>query len=113
MHSMEYYGQGNVLVVCGGRNDQSKEAILSDMWVLHIDSLIWTEVTFCSSRLKPRFNFLSMLLSSSLLILGGQTTDFALAHDYEVVQLDQEVNFSSHASKYLFKKMGAFIRANF
>ena len=114
MHSFSYYHPSNCIVVAGGRNDHLKsKPILDDMFVIYLDSLTWTEVTFCNSRLKPRFNFNSMIVDTKLLIFGGQTEGYKIAHDYEVVELDQEVNFVNHASKYLFKKMASFIRANF
>ena len=83
------------------------------MFVLNLDSLTWTEVTFCSVKPQPRFNFITTIINTKLIIMGGQNSEYKIQHDYEVLELDQEINFQNHANKYLFKKMAAFIRANF
>ncbi|CDW83005.1 kelch motif family protein [Stylonychia lemnae] len=113
MHSMNLFQQSNVLIITGGRNDNlPQNNILGDMHVLYLDSLTWIEVSFCSAKIIPRFQFQSVIIDTKLIIIGGMNSSYKIMHDYEVIELDQETNFQNHASKYLFKKMGSFLRAN-
>ena len=45
MHSMDYYRDGNYLIVCGGRNDSiPQDKILNDLWLLKLNNLEWQQV---------------------------------------------------------------------
>ena len=41
MHGMEYYRDGNILVLYCGRNDTTEEKILDDFWILKLSTLEW------------------------------------------------------------------------
>ena len=88
---MEYYKEGNVLVIAGGRNDQlHPEKILNDIWVLRLNSLEWQKVILGGKEyIKPRFNFASTILGSKLIIAGGLGHDFRFLQDYQEIELDQ------------------------
>ena len=113
MHSLNHYRDSNVLIVYGGRNDSLNNIVLDDMHVLYLDSLTWCEVTYCGTKPRPRVNFNTFIQGSKLYILGGQSEGLKVARDYEIAELDQEVNFKNHISKYFLRMMGAFIKAKF
>eukprot|EP00347_Sterkiella_histriomuscorum_P003273 403364919 len=104
MHSMDYYKQGNLLVIVGGRNDQLhdyqitslqqsySQYILDDIWILKLSNLEWQRISPSNQYtelVKPRFNFCSVILGSTLIIAGGIGKDFKLLKDYQEIELDQ------------------------
>lgn len=84
---MDYYKDGNMLVVAGGRNDSlPQEKVLNDIWVLKLSNLEWQQVIIGGSEfVRPRFNFASVILGSRLILAGG------IGHDYKMIKDFQEV----------------------
>ena len=91
MHSMDFYSEGNFLIISGGRNDalEQSKIILDDIWILKLNSLEWQKVIVSQydgpnsmTLMRPRFNFCSVILGSKLIIAGGIGKDFKLAKDY-------------------------------
>lgn len=85
---MEFYKEGNFVIIVGGRNDADVEkSVLDDMWLLHVNNLEWQRVTVTTggkdglTLIKPRCNFCSCLLGSKLLIAGGIGQGFRLLKD--------------------------------
>ena len=39
MHSMEFYKDKAMLIIAGGRNDNIKEIIVNDIWVLKLENM--------------------------------------------------------------------------
>ena len=88
---MEFYKEGNLIVIAGGRNDQlHPEKVLNDIWVLKLSSLEWQKVLLGGTEyIKPRFNFASTILGSKLIIAGGLGHDFRFLQDYQEIELNQ------------------------
>jgi hypothetical protein len=38
MHSMDYYKDGNFLILVGGRNDKLAENIMGNLWILKLNN---------------------------------------------------------------------------
>jgi hypothetical protein len=62
--------------------------VLNDIFVLYLDTLTWTEVTLCSPKMIPRYNFCSFIFQTKLYVIGGLTIGMQSCHDYEVIELD-------------------------
>lgn len=41
MHCMEYFREGNIIVVSCGRNDALENKVLGDLWILKLRNLEW------------------------------------------------------------------------
>ncbi len=68
---MIYCSDLNIIIISGGRKDFKKQNSQSDMFVLHLDKLFWTEVTYCSTKGVARFGAAFGKLGSQLVIFGG------------------------------------------
>lgn len=84
MHTLEYYPEGNLVVMAGGRNEQlPNDKILNDLWVLKLNSLEWQRVILGGYEyFKQRFNFASVLLGSKLIVAGGIGYEYKMLKDY-------------------------------
>ena len=91
MHSLEYYAEGNLVVMAGGRNEQlPNDKILNDIWVLKLNSLEWQRVILGGYEyFKQRFNFASVMLGSKLIVAGGIGYEFKMLKDYQEVEFNQ------------------------
>ena len=97
MHQMEFYKEGNFVMVIGGRNDSDVEnSVLDDIWLLYLNNLEWQKVTVTSgsgalvlTTMIPRCNFCSVLLGSKVIIAGGIGKGFRLLKDFQEIELDQ------------------------
>ena len=49
MSSMSYYQEKSLIAIVGGRNDQLKNIVLDDIWVLRLDDLQYQRVMVQSS----------------------------------------------------------------
>jgi hypothetical protein len=56
LHTLNFYEEGNYLIVHGGRNDliSSDSFALNDTYVLDLSKLVWIEVKIFSE--SPKFN---------------------------------------------------------
>lgn len=92
MHTMDHCMKNNFVVLYGGRNDMLQGPILSDLWILKLDSLEWVEAKVGGNYLPiPRFNHASFMNDTELIICGGQNRDFSYEKDYLTIELDSVV----------------------
>jgi len=50
-HSMNFYEEGNFIIIHGGRNDYSSESFaLSDTWALELFTLEWIQIKIYSDQ---------------------------------------------------------------
>jgi len=88
MHSLDYYEKDNILIVSAGRNDQEKEVVMNDIWVLYLDQLLWSQVMLSRPPLISRSGHCSGIFHGKLILFGGWTKDFLVTHTYEMVDLN-------------------------
>ena len=89
---MDYYREGNFIVIAGGRNDSiPQDKILNDLWILKLNNLEWQRVLLGGNEYpKQRFNFGSCILGSKLILAGGIGHDYKLLKDFQEIELDQK-----------------------
>lgn len=81
--------KNNSIIIYGGRNDKIAPPVLSDLWILKLDSLEWIEAKVGGKYLNiPRFNHASYINDSELIICGGQNSDFSYEKDFMTIELD-------------------------
>ncbi|CDW72708.1 kelch motif family protein [Stylonychia lemnae] len=106
MHSMEFYQEGNFIVIAGGRNDalETSKIILDDIWILKLNSLEWQKVII--NQYDP---------GSKLIIAGGIGKDFKLLKDYQEIELDQskiKKRFPTVKNQSLIKTINSGVKIN-
>ena len=92
-HSMNFYENGNYLIIHGGRNDSfSENSALNDTFLLNLENFEWIEVTLYSdvnNFITPgRYGHQSIVFIDKLIILGGMSNNNYLGCSLFVINLD-------------------------
>lgn len=93
--SMNYYEEGNFLIIHGGRNDEQSDSFaLNDTFIFDLDSLDWTKVELYSQltnfKILSRCAHSSVVFSNKLIIFGGMNSNNYLGSALLIVNLDWE-----------------------
>jgi hypothetical protein len=78
----------SLLIIVGGRNDQLGGP-LSDIRLLHLDSLRWDSILITGVAFQPRWGHVSLVVGSKILILGGMNYQNFMPADLVVLETDQ------------------------
>ena len=92
MCSLNYYEEGNYVVVYGGRNDlEDKSSAFNDMYVFELYRLEWLRVVFCDKvKALNRYNHGAVVSGKHLIVFGGMNGERFLGSGLFVVNLDPE-----------------------
>lgn len=94
-HSMNYYQKLRILVVFGGRNDESGKrsetgSYLNDLHVFNIDIMSWCSVSIEGSEpRRPRYAHSACIFVDKLFILGGITDEGLEDCQFDVIELSK------------------------
>ncbi len=93
MSSMDYFEEGNYLIIHGGRNDYSINMVLKDTFVIEMSKLEWLRVDFGQnfSIVKNRCSHQSVISGKTLFIFGGMDDRNYVGSALFVVNLDPGV----------------------
>ena len=92
-HSMDYFEQGNYIIIHGGRNDNvSASSALNDTFVLDLENFDWVSVHLYSNipnfKVISRYGHKSAIFSNKLLIFGGINNNNYIGSSLFIVNLD-------------------------
>ena len=91
--SINYYEEGNSIIVHGGRNDKSSDNFaLNDTYILELYNLNWLRVEYYfeleNMRMPYRCSHESIIYGHLLIIFGGMNSDNFLGSELCVIELD-------------------------
>ena len=88
---MEFYKDKAMLIIAGGRNDNIKEIVLNDIWVLKLENMEYHQVIIQNeAQIIPRHSHVSALYGSKLCLFGGINEKMMLSLDCQEIELDPE-----------------------
>ena len=96
-HSMNYFENGNFIIIHGGRNDNKSESFaLNDTFILNLENFNWIEVQLFSQsqdfKIFPRCSHCSIIYNNKLIICGGMNNNNYLGSALLIVNLDGTIN---------------------
>ena len=91
---MNYFEEGNYLIIHGGRNDYSINMVFKDTFVIEMNKLEWLRVDFGKnfSIVKNRCSHQSVISGKTLFIFGGMDDKNYVGSALFVVNLDPGVS---------------------
>ena len=103
MCSLNFYEEGNYVVVYGGRNDlEDKSSAFNDMYVFELYRLEWLRVAFCDKiKALHRYNHGAAVSGKHLIVFGGLNGERFLGSGLFVVNLDPEEALHAQSNKPL------------
>jgi len=108
-HSMTHFPVLNIIAIYGGRNDDlyktSRTPMLSDLWVLELDTLTWISVKLHGDVKGARCSHIAGAFGTKLLIFGGLSFNKYSSTDTHLIELDQ--NLAKKHQKNFDKKMAS------
>ena len=92
MCSLNFFEEGNYLIVHGGRNDlENKSSAFNDTFVFELYRLEWVKVVFSDDiKALHRYNHGAAVVGKNLIIFGGMNGNHFLGSGLFVVNLDPE-----------------------
>ena len=96
-HSMNYYENGNFIIIHGGRNDsKSDNFALNDTFILNLINLNWIEIELYSQyndfKIFSRCGHCSIIYENKLIICGGMNNNNYIGSSLLIVNLDEDYN---------------------
>ena len=96
-HSMNYYENGNFIIIHGGRNDnKSDNFALNDTFILNLQNLNWIEIELYSQfndfKIFSRCGHCSIIYNNQLIICGGMNNNNYIGSSLLIVNLDEDYN---------------------
>ena len=96
-HSMNYYENGNFIIIHGGRNDsKSDNFALNDTFILNLENLNWIEIELYSNykdfKIFSRCGHCSIIYENKLIICGGMNNNNYIGSSFLIVNLDEDYN---------------------
>jgi hypothetical protein len=109
-HTMNYFEEGNFLIVHGGRNDLTSDSFaLNDTHIFDLQKLEWQEITLLSETDSPGFSvfnrcghsaivyckyfFYFLFLASKLIIFGGMNNLNYIGSSIFIINMDLNYKF--------------------
>lgn len=91
--SINYYEEGNCVIIHGGRNDYlSPNYAFDDTYVLDLYTLNWVKILYYNEpqnmSIKQRCSHSSVIHGHNLIIFGGMNSDLILGSSLSVLELD-------------------------
>lgn len=89
-HTVNFFEEGNLLIVYGGRNEMSEEYALGDMYLLDLGRLEWMEAklyTNANVNLFSRCSHCSLIANRKLIVFGGMNNNNYLGSSLFFVEL--------------------------
>ena len=92
MCSLNFFEEGNYLIIHGGRNDlENKSSAFNDTFVFELYRLEWVKVVFSDDiKALHRYNHGAAVVGKNLIIFGGMNGNHFLGSGLFVVNLDPE-----------------------
>ena len=93
--SMNYYEEGNFLIIHGGKTKSLRnEKILKDTYLLELFKFEWVKVHYgCFEFLvKPRFSHAGIIYDKKLIIFGGVNEQGFNGSNFFLIKLETELN---------------------
>ena len=89
--SMNFFEDGNYLIIHGGRNEINGDDIaLNDTYVLELYKMEWLKVDFGDLEIKHRFGHSAVISGRNLIIFGGMNRENYLGSALFIINLDTE-----------------------
>ena len=95
LFSMNFYEQGNYIIIHGGKTKSLKsEQILKDTYLFELLRFEWIRVLhgFFDSIVKPRFSHAAVIYNKRLIIFGGVNEQGFSGSNFFMIKLQPEVN---------------------
>ena len=94
---MNYYENGNFIIIHGGRNDsKSDNFALNDTFILNLQNLNWIEIELYSQfndfKIFSRCGHCSIIYENKLIICGGMNNNNYIGSSLLIVNLDEDYN---------------------
>ena len=94
---MNYYENGNFIIIHGGRNDnKSDNFALNDTFILNLHNLNWIEIELYSQfndfKIFSRCGHCSIIYNNQLIICGGMNNNNYIGSSLLIVNLDEDYN---------------------
>lgn len=90
LHSMNFYEEGNFLIVYGGTNENSENFDLGDIFILELSKMEWIEIKIFSSHpisVYQRFGHSALIESQKLIIFGGMNNQNFIGSSVFIIDL--------------------------
>lgn len=94
-HSMNYYEDGNFLIIHGGRNDEQSDSFaLNDTYLFDLEQLEWTRIELYSQlknfKILSRCGHSAVVFSNKMIVFGGMNSNNYIGSALLIVNLDWE-----------------------
>ena len=90
LHTINYYEEGNFLILFGGRDDINEDYAKDDIFILELSKLEWIEVKvyFDSNvNLFPRCSHCSIIVGNKFIVFGGMNNNNYIGSSLFFVEL--------------------------
>jgi hypothetical protein len=94
LHSMNFYEEGNFLIIYGGTNENSVNFDLGDIFILELSKMEWIEIKIFSSHpinVYQRFGHSAIIESQKLIIFGGMNNLNFIGSAVFVIDLGRDI----------------------
>ena len=92
---MNYYEDGNFLIIHGGRNDEQSDSFaLNDTYLFDLEQLEWTRIELYSQlknfKILSRCGHSAVVFSNKMIVFGGMNSNNYIGSALLIVNLDWE-----------------------
>ena len=91
--SINYYEEGNCIIIHGGRNDRiNSNFALNDTYILELFTMNWMRVHYCFEKevftVPNRCSHESVIYGHNLIIFGGMNSESIIGSQLLIIELD-------------------------
>ena len=103
-HSMNFYENGNFIIIHGGRNDFNNESFaLNDTFILNLYNFDWIKIilynNFFNFKVLNRCAHSSIIYNNKLIIFGGMNNNNYLGSILFIINLDVNYNVNNKSNE--------------
>ena len=103
-HSMNFYENGNFIIIHGGRNDFNNESFaLNDTFILNLYNFDWIIIilynNFFNFKVLNRCAHSSIIYNNKLIIFGGMNNNNYLGSILFIINLDVNYNVNNKSNE--------------
>lgn len=105
-----FYEELDILILHGGRNDQTSDVYLNDTYILDLYTFNWIKINVFENVPKPRAEFSAIVQSNKLIIFGGTNMQGYIGSDIFMINLDFFENKKKRADYNNLKNMKGHLK---